>query len=325
MAGKGSPIATTIPSLMACRHQTMYNGRASKANVNAHAVGHDLAKSIASNDNAQFYQSQPSTRDGVDSAFPYSRFRLSLPSGSTFPLYTEQAGNVAHDRAREDEVRYYQQLERQARRDVLSGPAVLVPAAKYSIGQVATLGYPVAPTASTLSRQELVASKEAAQEISGIKTATQGAAAIAAAARTSTATTLSRPDTQKFVRWSSAIRVKGTPRGGILRSFKKVKVWTVRFTLQMRICAKNYTIHFNPMEAVNATSIAFEYALVEAVDGDHKATLWAFLDYHDYSLSFHGSSGTCTIVIPTTVDSLRDAAFNTFLNAVPKDSIVRLD
>jgi hypothetical protein len=147
----------------------------------------------------------------------------------------------------------------------------------------------------------------------------------AAELRASIPSHLPRFGGKKAVQWAPATKVASTASRGILRRFGHGQVWTVSFSIELTICAQRYTVHCHPLRSQKADIEAFENELVKRVAKGHQETLWAFLDYQTYSLTFQRSGRTSTITIPTDVDSLRDAAFRSFLNAVPDGAKVSLD
>jgi hypothetical protein len=130
---------------------------------------------------------------------------------------------------------------------------------------------------------------------------------------------------QKAIRWAPATKVAATASRGILRRFGHGQLWTLSFSIELTICAQRYTVHCDPLRLHKADIEEFENELVKRVARGHQETLRAFLDYQTYFLTFQRSGRTSTITIPTEVDSLRDAAFKSFLNAVPDGAKVSLD
>jgi hypothetical protein len=81
------------------------------------------------------------------------------------------------------------------------------------------------------------------------------------------------------VHWAPIARVTGTVPPSILRPCKQAAIWTVPFVVELTICGHIYKIHFDPVSSDTARVAAFEKRLVNAVYKGHQETLAAFLRY----------------------------------------------
>jgi hypothetical protein len=166
-------------------------------------------------------------------------------------------------------------------------------------------------------------SRQVATTVNTLDAAIMGLQATAPKANVPTPQPL--PARKKIVSWAPATKVAGTPGRGILRRFGYGQRWTFPFSVEFTICARRYTVDFDPLETHKACIETFENELVRRVAADHQGTLRAFFAYHEYSITFTRSGATLTTVIPTDCNALRDAAFKTFLNAIPEGAKVTLD
>jgi hypothetical protein len=285
---------------------------------------HDhLAESAGGNDSISLRDSEDFTRQTLKGRFTYSGATLHPACTSGADISRERKQAVAQVGASEGVVRRPQQLENQpiaAMLRLADEPAL---GRRNMSAHQATHQQSVAPSRSTVSRSFSTVSNQGIQgavgqhavEYSRQDNRQKGRAFIQQAL----------PADKKVVHWAPTATVVGTPGRGILRRFGYGQVWTLPFSVHFIICAQKYTVLFEPLQSHKADIDTFEYELTKRVATEHKDSLRAFMGYQEYSLSFDRAGRTSTIVIPITDKALRNAAFKTFLNGVPKGALVTLD
>jgi hypothetical protein len=255
--------------------------------------------------------------------FPYSSIMSLCPSTYTANMHREQAPHAIQAGASKVQIWQSQHRENHGRAAVLSLVDPQPSSGKATSIYKATNGKSVAAPPSKHSRQVPTAVNTRDAEVTGLQATAQCHQATAPTASVPTQQTL--PELKKAVSWVPVTKVAGIPGRGILRRFGYGKRWTFPFSLEFTICARRYTVDFNPLESHKACIEKFENELVRRVAAEHQETLRAFFAYHEYSLTFTRSGATLTTVIPTDCNALRDAAFKTFLNAIPEGAKVTLD
>jgi hypothetical protein len=253
---------------------------------------------------------------------------------------------VAEIRAREAELRFYEQLQRQALAELRSAGslqrwktrnALRAPAAAHLGGENASTGcrYHLPPLASSSTVNHKVK-----EPLRLTNTGDSRKTNVALPKRAPNKddkpelgpanmvrTGIVRPPVQlaatKSVHWALTPRVTGTVPPSILRTCKQAAIWTVPFVVELTICGHMYKIHFDPVISGTARVAAFEKRLVNAVYEGHQETLAAFLRY-EYTLRFSRLLRMSSTIIPANGSELRGAAFKTFINAVPKHAVVSL-
>jgi hypothetical protein len=240
-----------------------------------------------------------------------------------------QTASVIQIREREAELRFYNQLEREARtellkslslRDWATGNSFRVPAPPDLHGATgaSARGSCVPPSAPCFT-----VIHEANEQFRPPNAATKPESSQAIIVPTRTVRPPEALAETKKVHWAPTAKVTGTVPPSILRPCIEGPIWTVPFVVQLTICGRTYKIDFDAVKVDTARVGSFENRLVNAVHKGHRETLVAFLKYQ-YTLRFSRLLRMSTTIIPATGSELREAAFTAFVNAVPKDAMVSL-